>query len=102
MEDKISYEELQRRYKQLAESMGADATKASHSDCIQIANVLNKIKTAIVHERFEETGAYFIAGESGDLDKDGLPDRIMICPTYGLNGVAIYKKEKHWEDGSGT
>jgi len=99
----LSYEELQRRYTQLAEAMGADLNAATHNDCIQIATVLNRVKTAIVHERPEETGAYFICGESDQKDDaDGLPDRIMICPAHGLNGFAVYKKERNWKDFSGS
>ena len=47
MENKLSYEDLQRRYTQLAEAMGADLSVASHEDCLQVAVILNKVKTAI-------------------------------------------------------
>ena len=41
-------------------------------------------------ERFE--GVYFICGEGGPKDAMGLPEKISVCPAYGLDGFAIYTK----------
>jgi len=98
MENKLSYEDLQRRYAQLAEAMGADLSVATHEDCLGVAVVLNKIKTAIVHERAEETGAFFITGEGGEKDDVGLPEYIMICPSYGFAGFATYRKDRDYSE----
>lgn len=102
MTDKLSYEDLQRRYFQLMRAMGADPKLATHEDCLKVAETLNRVKTAIIHERPEDTGAYFITGESDEKGPDGLPERIMICPAYGLNGVAVYKKERNWKNFDGS
>ena len=37
---------------------------------------------------------YFICGESGEKDKNGLPDRIFICPSYGVDWFQVYEKTK--------
>jgi hypothetical protein len=37
-------------------------------------------------------GVYFICGEGGEKDTMGLPEKIMVCPAYGLDGFAIYTK----------
>jgi hypothetical protein len=37
-------------------------------------------------------GVYFICGEGGEKDDMGLPEKIMVCPAYGLDGFAIYSK----------
>lgn len=37
-------------------------------------------------------GVYFICGEGGEKDAMGLPEKIMVCPAYGLDGMAIYTK----------
>lgn len=102
MENDLSYEELQRRYVQLATAMGADINLATHEDCLNVAGILNRVKTAIVHSRPEETGAFFVCGASDKLGADGLPDSIMICPAAGLDGFAIYKKTRDWFEASGT
>jgi hypothetical protein len=36
--------------------------------------------------------AYFICGEGGEKDDMGLPEKIMVCPAYGLDGFAMYTK----------
>ena len=94
----VSYEELQRRYAQLAETMGADLNTATHQDCIEVARILNKVKTAIMHERAEETGAFFITGEGGEKDDIGLPEYIMICPSFGFAGFATYRKDRAYSE----
>ena len=35
---------------------------------------------------------YFICGEGGKKDKNGLPDRIYICPAYGVDWFQVYEK----------
>lgn len=35
---------------------------------------------------------YFICGEGGSKDANGLPDRISICPAYGSDVVVLYEK----------
>jgi hypothetical protein len=55
--------------------------------------VFEKLKTIFKHaqaEKFE--GVYFICGEAGVKDSMGLPERILVCPAYGLDGFAIYTK----------
>ena len=54
------------------------------------------LKKVWIHLQAEKTGAYFICGEAGEKDSMGLPDGILVCPTYGLDGFAYYKKEKDY------
>ena len=49
-----------------------------------------KILASIFPERFN---GYFICGASTELDTMGLPDIIQVCPQYGLDGFATYKKQ---------
>jgi hypothetical protein len=35
---------------------------------------------------------YFICGESGEKDKNNLPERIHICPAYGVDWFQVYEK----------
>lgn len=35
---------------------------------------------------------YFICGEMGQKDKNGLPDKIMVCPAYGVDWFQVYEK----------
>lgn len=35
---------------------------------------------------------YFICGEGGQKDKNNLPDKIHICPAYGVDWFQIYER----------
>jgi len=98
MENDLNYKDLQRRYKQLAEAMGVNADMVEHDNLLNVALILNKIKTAISHDRYKDTGVYFITGEMGEKDDVGLPEQILICPTHGLAGFAVYKKVKNYTE----
>ena len=37
---------------------------------------------------------YFICGEGGEKDSNGLPDRIHICPAFGCDWSEIYGRIK--------
>lgn len=41
-------------------------------------------------ERFPNS--YFIHGDLGEVDENGLPDKIMIVPAYGVDWFQIYVK----------
>jgi len=58
--------------------------------------LFQKLKKIWIHSSPEKSGAYFICGEGGGKDDMGLPDRIFVCPSYGLDGMAMYKKEKDY------
>jgi hypothetical protein len=38
----------------------------------------------------------FICGDMGDTGKDGMREYYLICPAYGADGAAIYKKHKDY------
>lgn len=35
---------------------------------------------------------YFIAGGVGSIDNNGLPDRLLVCPAYGVDWLQVYEK----------
>ena len=44
------------------------------------------------HAYPEFTGDFFISGKLGNVDTNGLPDKIEVCPSYGCAWVQIYEK----------
>jgi len=38
----------------------------------------------------------FICGVAGIVDADGLNEYILVCPMYGADGFAMYKKHKDY------
>jgi hypothetical protein len=53
---------------------------------------LSKIIAALMPHLVEH---YFICGEGGEKDDNGLPDAISICPAYGADWTVTYKRVKH-------
>lgn len=55
---------------------------------------LRKLEEIIKHEVLAEKlgDIYFIAGGVGEADFNGLPEKLMICPAYGVDWVQIYQK----------
>lgn len=52
-----------------------------------------KFKNIFRHANAEKlNGVYFICGEAGEKDGMGLPEKILVCPAYGLDGMAIYTR----------
>lgn len=56
--------------------------------------LLKKIFVHAQPEKFE--GVYFICGEGGEKDPMGLPEFISVCPAFGLDGFAYYKKHTEY------
>ena len=54
--------------------------------------LFQKLKKIWIHSSPEKSGAFFICGGAGEKDAMGLPEFISVCPAYGLDGFAYYKK----------
>ena len=55
--------------------------------------LFKKLKKIWFHTQPDKSGSFFICGEAGDSDKNGLPEFILVCPQMGANITAIYKRE---------
>lgn len=59
----------------------------------QLREMNEKFLTMFKHATAEKyAGVYFICGEGGEKDEMGLPEKILVCPAYGLDGMAVYTK----------
>jgi hypothetical protein len=54
----------------------------------------------IYAEKLPDT--WFVCGESGNKDQNGLPDRIEICPAYGVDWSQIYERTDRTIGGMGS
>ena len=54
----------------------------------------------IYAEKLPDT--WFVCGEMGPKDANGLPDRIEVCPAYGCDWSQIYQKTEHTIGGMGS
>jgi hypothetical protein len=54
---------------------------------------LRMIQEVVRHQLADRlSDMYFICGESGEKDQNGLPDKIYICPAYGVDWFQIYER----------
>ena len=59
--------------------------------------LFQKLKTILKHSKAEQlAGVYFICGEGVEKDQMGLPEFISVCPAFGLDGFAMYRKHKEY------
>ena len=47
------------------------------------------IKHTILAEKFGDI--YFISGELGEKDANNMPQKIMVCPAYGVDFSYVYE-----------
>ena len=38
----------------------------------------------------------FICGTAGEVGSDGMAEYVLVCPAYGADGFALYKKHKDY------
>ncbi len=65
-------------------------TEAYKGELEQLRRVNALVRHTIVAEKFGNI--YFICGEGGTKDKNNLPERIHICPAYGVDWFQVYER----------
>jgi hypothetical protein len=88
------YEEVLRLRKKLAKFENPELDY--YEEVLLLRKKVEKYETILKHAMPEKSGVFFICGEAGEKDSMGLPERIMVCPTYGLDGFASYKKDRDY------
>jgi len=73
-----------------------DWTEDYYEEVLLLRKKVEKYETMFKHAMSEKTGVFFICGEAGEKDSMGLPEKIMVCPAYGLDGFASYKKDRDY------
>jgi hypothetical protein len=58
----------------------------------RLETLVAKLTTLIASAAPAKIAGLFVCGSGGETDNMGLPDFIMVCPTFGLDGMCIYKK----------
>jgi hypothetical protein len=99
MTDVIDYKTL---FYELVDAIGYDpetvVKDCRQSDVIAAAKILRRVAVTMQTQTPEKTGALFLCGVGGERDDMGLPERIHICPTYGLAGTATYTKTTDYNE----
>ena len=66
----------------------------TESDIDEAANRIEKMNYFLRHNAFAEQhfGVYFICGESGEKDINGMPEQVHICAAYGSDAVYRFSR----------
>jgi hypothetical protein len=100
----MSDEELVKRLRKLADDMEKHAAPdwdehedvASAANCIEYLSkklkLLEKVELYLKTSYPEGSGFYFICGEGGTKDGNGLPERLHVCPAYGAAWMMLYTR----------
>lgn len=64
--------------------------EAYEGELRKLRKLYEMVKHIDLAEKFGDI--YFICGEGGHKDQNGLPDRIYICPAYGVDWFQVYEK----------
>ena len=73
-----------------------DGTDSFLNQITSLESENEKLKNILRKAFPEKSGHFFICGEAGEKDSMGLPEKIMVCPAYGLDGFASYKKDRDY------
>lgn len=72
-----------------------DTVKDAKEYIEKLENILRKVFP-------EQSGHFFICGEMGNQDNNGLPDKLQICPAYGCDWSQIYERTDKTIGGMGS
>lgn len=88
MTDKMTTQELADRLR--------DCDNCSQDDYNEAADRLERMSKFLRHNVFPEKlyGVFFICGEAGEKDSNGIPEEVHICPAYGSNVVYRFIRGK--------
>lgn len=55
---------------------------------------LSKLRAIVKHNLLAERleGVFFICGQTGMRDANGLPENILICPAFGADWFQVYAR----------
>jgi len=58
--------------------------KHARDEIIRLRKKCDKQSAILQHVFPDKSGRYFISGQGGEVDHNGLPDTVSICPAYGV------------------
>jgi hypothetical protein len=71
-----------------------DYKNRTEGDILEAALRIEKMNKFLRHNAFAEKhpGVYFICGEAGEKDANGMPEYIHTCPSYGSDVSYVYMR----------
>lgn len=78
------------QFRVMTESMSAAADRIEALTAK--LKLLEKVEMYLETSYPDKSGSYFICGEGGVKDGNGLPERLHICPAYGVDWMMLYTR----------
>ena len=71
-----------------------DSKNRTEADIIEAAKRIETMNKFLRHNVFAEKqfGVYFVCGEGGEKDQNGIPEQIHVCPAYGSDVVYLFTR----------
>lgn len=69
-------------------------TEAYEGELKELRSKINLYDKIFLHSFAADKAGnvYFICGEGGEKDQNNLPERIHICPAYGVDWFQVYER----------
>ena len=64
-------------------------TEAYEGELKELRKIRALVKHTVLAERMGNI--YFICGEMGAKDNNNMPDKILVCPAYGVDFFYVYQ-----------
>lgn len=64
----------------------------ARAEIIRLREKCDNQAMILQHAFPELSGRYFICGQGGEVDSNGLPDTVSICPAFGADFSVTYKR----------
>lgn len=64
--------------------------EAYEGELAKLRKISSLVKHTVLVEKMGDI--YFICGEAGTKDDNGLPEKVLICPAYGVDWFQIYER----------
>ena len=70
----------------------------NHEDVKLAADRIEIMNKFLRHNAFatKQFGVFFICGEAGERDSNGIPEHIHICPAYGSDVSYVFARGKSY------
>lgn len=74
-------------------AFGAGTCHVAADEIVRLREKCDK-QARIIQQVYPEycPDVYFITGQAGDSDSNGMPEEIHVCPSYGVDWIMVYKR----------
>jgi hypothetical protein len=85
-------DKLEMPLEQFAEAVAKENARLN-AEVTRLQDIVNRMSRIYKHLNAEKhPGVYFIHGSLGSYDSNGMPEKLMVVPAYGVDFSYIYER----------